>query len=145
MEMPTYLQIDDGYELVEGNNPPPVIHSTTGSITSYRVPEQYQPPLPQSHIEIELSKHGVTVSGDIGGNHDIAGLVSQAIDSWALAEQRRHQREKKANEPTIAQQDWVMGLAAMVACLFLGYFGIQMFSNRIPTNPVPTGNYYQLR
>lgn len=139
MDMPTYLQISE-YEPVEDF--PPVIHSTAGTITRYGLPEQYQPQVPQSHIEIELSSRGVTVSGDIGGNHDIAGLVSQAIDSWALAEQRRHQREQKANAPTIAQQDWVMGLAAMVACLFLGYFGIQMFSNRIPSQ-VPTGNYYQ--
>jgi len=138
MDMPTYLQINE-YEPVEDS---PVIHSTAGTITRYELPERYQSQVPQSHIEIELSKHGVTVSGDIGGNHDIAGLVSQAIDSWALAEQRRHQREQRANTPTIAQQDWVMGLAAMVACLFLGYFGIQMFSNRIPSQ-VPTGNYYQ--
>lgn len=139
MDMPTYLQISE-YEPVEDF--PPVIHSTAGTITRYGLPEQYQPPSPQSHIEIELSSRGVTVTGDISGNHDIAGLVTQAIDSWALAEQRRHQREQKANAPTIAQQDWVVGLTAMVACLFLGYFGIQMFSNRIP-NQVPTSNYYQ--
>lgn len=142
MEMPTYLQIAE-YEPVEDSSP--VVHSTAGSITTHQPIQYHQPAQSQrlSHIEIELSNRGVVINGDIAGDQDVAGVVREAMNHWFLAERKRQQQEERSNNPTIAQQDWLMGLGAVVACGMLAYFGIGMFSNRIPTNPVPTGNYYQ--